>query len=225
MSHELTEAGQIASGQDHDDLISADRVAGTNIYDLAGERLGEVQSIMIDKIGGDVAYVIIAFGGILGIGEKYHPLPWDMLRYDTEVDCYRVDLDLADLEGAPSYDRDELAGFDSSRSGDVDRFYGGDRHDDGAAPGVNRSDLNDGIDRPLGFYSRKAQSLRNGHREDVKDVEPSTGLRADEEAPGFFSPEQQQARENSDDDRLHESVRQHDPALREIDGRRDIDRV
>ena len=38
-----------------------------------------------------------------GIGEKYHPLPWDVLTYSPEHDGYVVDLDRNRLEGAPSY--------------------------------------------------------------------------------------------------------------------------
>lgn len=225
MSHDVSNVGQAASGENQSKLISADRVAGTDVYDHAGERLGEVQSIMIDKISGKVAYVMISFGGVLGIGEKHHPLPWDMLEYDMQCDGYRVDMDLADLEGAPSYDRDGLAGFDSSGGDAVDRHYGGKQRreaseagSEGQAPLVSRSDLNDGIDRPLGFYSRKAQSLRNGDTTG-SDTDPTTGLRADEQAPGFYSPEQQQAR--SEINNLEDQVRQPDPSLNEIDGRND----
>jgi sporulation protein YlmC with PRC-barrel domain len=193
MSHEFSDGNQVISGRSDNDLISADRVAGTNIYDEAGERLGEVHSIMIDKVSGEVAYVMISFGGILGFGEKYHPLPWDMLAYDTQIDGYRVDIDRAELEGAPAYDSDELAGFDTSRGDDVDRFYGREQRGGAATFAGNRSDLNDGVERPLGFYSRKAQSLRNGDAGGTAGSD-TEGLKADEAAPGFFSPEQQKAR-------------------------------
>ena len=31
--------------------------------------------LMIDKGSGKVAYAVMRFGGFLGMGEKYHPLP------------------------------------------------------------------------------------------------------------------------------------------------------
>ena len=34
---------------------------------------------MIDKVSGKVAYAVMSFGGFLGIGDRYHPLPWDVL--------------------------------------------------------------------------------------------------------------------------------------------------
>ncbi len=45
----------------------------------------------------------MSFGGFLGIGEKYHPLPWGILSYSPEHDGYVVDIDRDRLEGAPSY--------------------------------------------------------------------------------------------------------------------------
>jgi hypothetical protein len=45
----------------------------------------------------------MSFGGFLGMGERYHPLPWRMLTYDTRQDGYVVDLDRDQLKGAPSY--------------------------------------------------------------------------------------------------------------------------
>src|SRR5205085_12220097 len=75
-------AGGVATDET-DRLISSDKVEGTPVYNPKGERLGKVHHLMIDKYTGQVAYAVMAFGGFLGIGEKYHPLPWKMLTYDT----------------------------------------------------------------------------------------------------------------------------------------------
>ena len=48
-------------------LISSEKVAGTDVYNTAGESLGEVHDVMIDKVSGRVAYAVMAFGGLLGI--------------------------------------------------------------------------------------------------------------------------------------------------------------
>ena len=39
----------------------------------------------------------------MGIGDEYHPLPWEKLSYDTGKGGYVVDVDRETLEGAPSY--------------------------------------------------------------------------------------------------------------------------
>jgi sporulation protein YlmC with PRC-barrel domain len=85
-----------------DRLISSDKVEGTPVYNPKGERLGKVHHLMIDKYTGQVAYAVMSFGGFLGIGEKYNPLPWKMLTYDTRLGGYVVDLDRNKIENAPS---------------------------------------------------------------------------------------------------------------------------
>jgi hypothetical protein len=84
-------------------LISAGKVQGTNVYNTGGDSLGEVYDVMIDKRSGKVAYAIMSFGGLLGVGERYHPLPWNTLKYDTRQGGYVVGLTREQLEGAPTY--------------------------------------------------------------------------------------------------------------------------
>jgi hypothetical protein len=84
-------------------LISSEKVDGTAVYNLQGQRLGSIHHLMIDKFSGHVEYAVISFGGFLGIGESYHPLPWRTLTYSTNLSGYRVDLDTARLERSPRY--------------------------------------------------------------------------------------------------------------------------
>jgi hypothetical protein len=84
-------------------LIAADKVEGTAVYNRAGDRLGSIENVMLDKLSGKVAYAVMSFGGFLGIGDRHHPLPWSVLSYDTRQGGYVVDLDKKALEGAPSY--------------------------------------------------------------------------------------------------------------------------
>jgi hypothetical protein len=95
-------------------LILGSRVTGTPVVNQDGQRIGHVDDLSINKVSGQVLYAIMSFGGFLGIGEKFHPLPWPMLDYDPVRGGYVVALDRAALEGAPHYDRDELAAFGGS---------------------------------------------------------------------------------------------------------------
>jgi sporulation protein YlmC with PRC-barrel domain len=97
----MVEATSVTSGT----LIAADKVKGTNVYNLAGEKLGTVDDIMIDKVSGRAVYAVMSFGGFLGMGEEYYPLPWATLKYDPEKGGYLVNLDKKRLEGAPNYAR------------------------------------------------------------------------------------------------------------------------
>jgi hypothetical protein len=58
-----------------DRLIASDKVEGTAVHNRAGEHLGSVYNFMVDKFIGCIAYAVMSFGGFLGIGERYHPLP------------------------------------------------------------------------------------------------------------------------------------------------------
>jgi hypothetical protein len=63
-------------------LIASDKVEGTAVYNRQDEAIGSVYTLMIDKFSGQVAYAVMSFGGFLGIGERYHVLPWKALDFD-----------------------------------------------------------------------------------------------------------------------------------------------
>jgi len=86
-----------------DELISSEKVEGTAVYDRKGEKIGSVHHLMINKYTGQVAYAVISFGGFLGIGAEYHPIPWRLLDYDEQVGGYVVDIDREQLEKAPRF--------------------------------------------------------------------------------------------------------------------------
>jgi PRC-barrel domain len=107
------------------DLISADKVEGTAVYNRAGEKLGTVDKIMIDKTSGRVAYAVMSFGGFLGMGESYHPLPWNVLTYDTNLGGYVVDLDPDMLKAAPTFGRDQTVDWrDEAWNRRLHDYYG-----------------------------------------------------------------------------------------------------
>ncbi|WP_141262539.1 PRC-barrel domain-containing protein [Komagataeibacter diospyri] len=121
-----TTNGSITTGMtDKHDLISSDKVEGTSVYSPSGEKLGTVKYFMVDKISGDVAYVVMSFGGFLGMGNSYHPLPWKNLHYDKDRGGYIVALTREQLEAAPAYAEDTSPDWTNSQYGSqVDTYYG-----------------------------------------------------------------------------------------------------
>ena len=101
-------------------FILASRVTGTTVFNKSGEKIGHVDDLSIEKVSGKVIYAIMSFGGFLGIGEKFHPVPWSLLAFDVERDGYVVPCDKATLEGAPFYERAELRKLGGARH----RAYG-----------------------------------------------------------------------------------------------------
>ncbi len=106
-------------------LISSERVTGTNVYNRDREKLGSVEALMIDKMSGQVRFAVMSFGGFLGMGEKYHQLPWNGLSYDLDNKGYVVNLTRDALNAAPMFTRDEIDSFDyGSNSDEIDSYYG-----------------------------------------------------------------------------------------------------
>ena len=106
-SHYATPGNRSVATDETWDLIASDKVEGTAVYDRRGERLGSVYNFMVGKRSGQVAYAVMSFGGWLGMGESYHPLPWNTLTYDTDLGGYVVSLNKDRLRSAPSHKADE----------------------------------------------------------------------------------------------------------------------
>jgi hypothetical protein len=111
--------------QETGNLIASDKVQGTSVYNADGETLGSIHDVMIDKPSGKVAYAIMSFGGFLGMGNQYHPLPWSVLKYDTNLGGYVVHLDKRRLEAGPAYDIDEEPAWgDRAYESKIHDYYG-----------------------------------------------------------------------------------------------------
>jgi len=105
-------------------VISSERVEGTNVYNQSGDKLGSIDDLMIDKMSGQVRYAVLEFGGFLGMGTDRYPLPWNMLKYDTAMDGYVVPLDKNVLEGAPRYAQEQVPDYTTDYSRRVNDYYG-----------------------------------------------------------------------------------------------------
>ena len=104
-------------------LIGSDKVEGTAVYGADEKHIGSVQRVMIDKLSGRVAYAVVSFGGFMGLGEDYYPVPWPSLKYDTNLSGYVTGITESTLEGAPKYSR--TSDWDWSRENDrrVYQYY------------------------------------------------------------------------------------------------------
>lgn len=104
-------------------LISAHRVQGTAVFDRSDHRLGTIEDVMIDKRSGQVAYAVMSFGGLLGLGERHHPLPWAVLTYEPRLGGYVVDLTREELEGAPHYEPGAVTTLSDTEGRRVHDYY------------------------------------------------------------------------------------------------------
>lgn len=121
-TYEAGRTGDVTVGAD---AIEASRVNGTKVYNTEGDGLGHIYDLVIGKRDGKVKYAIMSFGGFLGIGEEYHPLPWEVLKYDERQGGYVVGLTREQLEGAPRYaDNDRPDWVDPAYGRRINDYYG-----------------------------------------------------------------------------------------------------
>lgn len=106
------------------EAIASDKVEGTAVYDAHGARIGRIHNFMVDKRSGQVLYAVMSFGGLLGMGESYRPLPWAVLRYDEKLDGYVVGIDMDRIRNGPSYDAGAEPRYDRLYYGTVYGHYG-----------------------------------------------------------------------------------------------------
>ena len=88
-------------------LIASDRIEGTAVRRSDGKKVGTIERLMIDKVSGNVAYAILSFGGILGMGQKHLPVPWSRMQYSPFLEAYEINLTDEELGKAPSYAADK----------------------------------------------------------------------------------------------------------------------
>ncbi len=96
----------IARSQNRRRVLSATTLAGDRVRNSGGEDLGKIEEIMIDLEGGRVAYVVLSFGGFLGIGDKLFAVPWEALTINAEEHEFVLNVDKKTLENAPGFDKD-----------------------------------------------------------------------------------------------------------------------
>ena len=106
------------------DVMAADTLQGDDVSNLQGEKLGSIEDIMLDVGSGRVAYAVLSFGGILGMGDKLFAIPWSALTLDADRKCFVLDIPKDRLQGAPGFDKDHWPAMaDESWASQVYSYY------------------------------------------------------------------------------------------------------
>jgi sporulation protein YlmC with PRC-barrel domain len=109
----------------HRRVLAASTLAADAVRNAAGEDLGKVDEIMIDIPSGKIAYAVLSFGGVLGMGNKLFAVPWAALKVDEDEKCFILDVSKQTLESAPGFNKDNWPDMaDPSWASNVYRHYG-----------------------------------------------------------------------------------------------------
>ncbi|HXC55675.1 MAG TPA: PRC-barrel domain-containing protein [Rhizomicrobium sp.] len=92
----------------HTSAILASKVKGTSVYDRAGDKIGHVEDLVLDKTSDKIMFAALGSGGVLGVGEKFFPVPWSMLDYSKDKGGYVVPVAQDVISKAPTYRLEDL---------------------------------------------------------------------------------------------------------------------
>ncbi len=110
-----------ASG--HTTAIRASKVNGTSVYCSAGDKIGHVEDVILDKQSNSILFAALGFGGVLGMGEKYAPVPWSVLDYSEDKGGYVIPMSEEEIKKAPVYDLKDITRNDASLGAIRDQSY------------------------------------------------------------------------------------------------------
>ncbi len=100
-------------------------VVDKEVKNSAQEDLGTIKEVMLDKVSGKVAYVVLESGTFLGMGGKLFAIPWNSISYDKSDECFILNVDKDRLKDAPGFDKDNWPDMaDRTWGQSVSNFYG-----------------------------------------------------------------------------------------------------
>jgi sporulation protein YlmC with PRC-barrel domain len=105
--------------------LTAKTIIGDDVRNSQGEILGTVQDLMLDLDSGNVAYVVLSHGGVLGVGDKLFAVPWKAFGLDPLNRLLVLDVDKDTLKNAEGFDKDDWPNTaDPTWQQGVDEYYG-----------------------------------------------------------------------------------------------------
>lgn len=114
-------------------IVSGKALIGHDLETPDGTELGEVRDVIIDVSEGALSYVVLARGGILGMGEKLFAVPWRFLDVTSDGSML-LDVDPDLFDDAVGFDPDHWPRFDDDHwQRHLDAHYAADAPEDRAS--------------------------------------------------------------------------------------------
>lgn len=105
-------------------IVNSKDVIGVGVENSQGENLGKVEALMLNKLKGNVEYVVLSFGGFLGMGDKLFAMPWQIFSYNPDSDKFVISIDKKRLENSPGFDKNHWPDMSNKTwSESIHRYY------------------------------------------------------------------------------------------------------
>jgi sporulation protein YlmC with PRC-barrel domain len=154
---ERQEQQRVEERRDEAKVIRADRLIGQAVRDRQDERIGRIDDLALNVQKGKIAYAVISYGGLFGIGAEHVAKPWDQIQPDPARGVVRLDATRQDLETAEK--------FDPRTPWPAEVPAPGDRPVATTGPEAERHVLS--MNRLIGMDVQNAQGERLGHIDDL----------------------------------------------------------
>lgn len=113
-----------SDAEDWQRIYRVSKIIGTDIRNLQGEKVGDIKDVVVNK-NGTITYGIVSTGGFLGMGDRLHAVPWEVLQTQPGKKYRVMDIDKERLKRAPSFDPDNWPNvIDDTWGTENRRFYG-----------------------------------------------------------------------------------------------------
>lgn len=81
-------------------------ICGSDVTGADGQSLGSISELMIDAEKGGIAYAVLAYGGVLGVGEKLFAVPWHAFEVDPTSGAITLPVARERFDTSPGFDKD-----------------------------------------------------------------------------------------------------------------------
>ena len=113
-------------------VVQVSRMIGNKVVNPSGEVLGNLKELVLDLEEGHIAYAVLSFGGLIGVGDKLFAIPWEALMLNPKDHTFILDVEKEVLQKAPGFDKDHWPDdahevFTLREAGwllDLDEYYG-----------------------------------------------------------------------------------------------------
>lgn len=98
---------------------------GKDVRNAQGEDLGDIKDVVVDLNNGRVHYVVLSFGGFLGLGDKQFAYPVKLFKPAADRDELVLNVDKERLKKAPGFERNNDPDWNRPEyRGQVDKYFG-----------------------------------------------------------------------------------------------------
>lgn len=91
--------------------IKGSYIIGKHVFNSENEDLGKIEDIVLDKLNGEVLYVVLSFDTFMGLGDELYAVPWNAINYDVIEQGFQLVLNKNNIAVATCFKTDDWLDF------------------------------------------------------------------------------------------------------------------